>query len=117
MNNIKEVKNNIIKLLDEKKAESIVEIDLSSCNYRLSDSCIIASGTSSRHMQSVADYVYRYLKEQKLSPKIQGNAKSGWVMIDAGGIETHLFKPEFREYYDLESLMKDGKRPENFLAS
>jgi len=111
INNFKEIKAAIEKLLDDKKAEHIVEIDLSSCNSRLSDLCIIASGTSSRHMQSVGDYVYKYLKELKLSPKLEGDAKSGWIMIDAGGIEIHLFKPELRDYYDLESLMKEGKRP------
>ena len=110
MIDLKEVKNNLVKLLDEKKAENIVEFDISAYKNRLSDWCIIASGTSSRHAQAVADYAYKYLKEIKLSPRIEGSAKTGWVMIDAGGIELHIFKPDLREYYNIESLL-DGKRP------
>ena len=105
------IKSGIIKLLDEKKAENIVEIDLSQNEARLSDSCIVASGTSSRHTQAVADYIYRFLKDNKLHPIIEGTAQSGWVMIEASGIEVHLFKPELREYYDLESLLLSGKKP------
>lgn len=101
----------IVNLLDEKKAENIVQFDLTNCNSRMSDICIVASGTSSRHTQSVADYIYRFLKSEKLHPKIEGSAKTGWVMIEASGLEIHLFKPELREYYDLESLLKGGKTP------
>lgn len=105
------LKSEISKILDEKKAENIVEVDLSSSNARLADTCIIASGTSSRHTQSVADYVYKFLKSEKLHPLIEGNSKTGWVMIEAAGIEIHLFKPELREYYDLESLLASGRTP------
>lgn len=103
--------NEILEILADKKAIDIVQIDMKDCNERLSDVCIIASGTSSRHMQSVADYVYRYLKDNVFVPHIEGNAKSGWILIDAGGIEVHMFKPEIREYYNLEELMRSGKRP------
>jgi ribosome-associated protein len=102
---IEPIKKEVLKILGEKKSEEIVEFDLSMSQAKLSDSCIIASGTSSRHMQSVADYVYRFLKSQKLHPVIEGNAKCGWVFIEAAGIEIHLFKPELREYYALETLM------------
>ena len=108
---INKIKSEIIKLLDEKKAEDIVEIDLSNNSERLSDICIVASGTSSRHTQAVADYAYRYLKTAKLHPIIEGTAKTGWVMIEASGIEIHLFKPELREYYDLKTLLLSGKTP------
>ncbi len=113
MINTQEIKKDIEKILDDKKAEDIVEIDLSRHLERLSDVCIIASGTSSRHMQSVGDYVYKYLKNLKLAPKIEGDAKSGWILIDAAGVEVHLFKPDLRKYYDLESLMIGGGRPAN----
>ncbi len=111
MKNIENLKKSIIKILDEKKAENIVEIDLSKCNSRLVESSIIASGTSSRHTQAVADYIYRFLKTEKLAPILEGKAESGWVMIEASGVEVHLFKPELREYYNLEELLSSGKTP------
>ncbi|MDR0630665.1 MAG: ribosome silencing factor [Holosporales bacterium] len=98
------IKDNIIKLLIDKKAESISEIDLSSDSSKLSDTCIIASGTSSKHIESVAESVYRYLKTEKFAPKVEGSGQSGWVLIESLGIEIHFFKPKLREYYDLESL-------------
>jgi ribosome-associated protein len=105
------IPNDIVKILDERKAGDIKTIDLSMCQHRLSDTCIIASGTSSRHMQSTADYVYRYLKDMKLFPHIEGNANSGWILIEASGFEIHLFRPELREYYSLEELLMHSKRP------
>ena len=106
-----EVKSAIMGLLDEKKAENVVEFDLPDNSQKLSDACIIASGTSSRHTHAVADHVYRFLKSKRLHPTIEGTAESGWVMIEATGIEIHLFKPELREYYDLESLLLAAKTP------
>ena len=114
---ITKIKTEIVKILDEKKAEDIVEISLTNNSERMSDVCIVASGTSSRHTQAVADYVFRYLKTEKLHPLIEGTAKTGWVMIEASGIEIHLFKPELRKYYDLETLLLSGKTPTELQAS
>lgn len=111
MRQISLFKKQVLKILDEKKAENIVEIDMSDNPKKLADMCIVASGTSSRHTQAVADYVYKFLKSEKLHPIIEGTAQSGWVMIEASGLEIHLFKPELREYYDLESLLLSGKTP------
>lgn len=114
--NIEKIKTELLRILDEKKAEDIVEIDLSNRPQKLVDTCIVASGTSSRHTQAVADYLYRFLKTEQLHPVIEGTAQSGWVMIEASGIEVHLFKPELREYYDLESLLLLGKTPNSPLS-
>jgi ribosome-associated protein len=103
--NTEPIKEEILRILDEKKSERIIEFDTSASKARSSDSCIIASGTSSRHMQSVADHVFKFLKSCKLHPIIEGNAKCGWVLIEAAGIEIHLFKPDLREYYDLETFV------------
>ncbi|MDR2074726.1 MAG: ribosome silencing factor [Holosporales bacterium] len=103
--------SDVAKILEDRKAINIITVDTRNYQNRLSDVCVIASGTSSRHMQSVADYVYRYLKKAKLNPYIEGKSESGWVLIEASGIEIHLFKPELREYYDLEELLTSGKRP------
>ena len=111
MTNIENLKKSIIAILDEKKANDIVEFDLSKCNSRLAEVSIIASGTSSRHTQSVAEYVYRFLKGNKLHPIMEGKAETGWVMIESNGIEIHLFKPDLREYYNLEEILSSGKTP------
>jgi ribosome-associated protein len=101
----------IVKILEDKKAVDVITVDTRAYQSKLSDVCVITSGTSSRHMQSVADYVYRHLKNAKLNPHIDGKSESGWVLIEASGIEIHLFKPELREYYNLEELLKSGKKP------
>ncbi|MDR2598564.1 MAG: ribosome silencing factor [Holosporales bacterium] len=98
------MKDGLIDLLNEKKAFDVVEFDLSRKLERLSDTCIIATGTSARHLRSVADYVYRYMKNNQQNPRIEGIAESGWIIIESRGIEVHLFKPELREYYALEEL-------------
>jgi ribosome-associated protein len=103
--------NDVLKILEDRKAVDVVTINTKDYKNRLSDMCVIASGTSSRHMQSVADHVYKYFKSAKLNPHIEGKSESGWMLIEASGIEIHLFKPELREYYDLEELLKSGKRP------
>ena len=115
MKNITQLTKNVVKILDTKKADAVVAIDLSGRANRLTDVCVIASGTSARHVQAVADYIYRYFKDEKLYPKIEGTAQSGWVMIEASGIEVHLFKPELREYYDIETLLAEQASPSQLL--
>ena len=117
MTDISKLTRDIVKILDDKKAERIVQIDLSNKANRLTDVCIVASGTSARHVQSVADYIYRFLKNEKLHPQMEGTAKSGWVMIEASGVEVHLFKPELREYYDIESLLSGDEFYEGLTSS
>ncbi|GHT89394.1 hypothetical protein FACS1894113_4400 [Alphaproteobacteria bacterium] len=99
---LKALKGQILKILDEKKLENIVEIDTSLFN-RFSEICIIASGTSLRHMHAIADFLLRFLKSEKLHAIIEKT--DSWVLIEACGIEIHLFKPEMREYYALEKLL------------
>lgn len=103
--NQKQIESDIKNLLSEKKAIGIVSIDLSSNNSRISDYCLIASGTSSRHAQGLADYVYRLFKDFGGKPHIEGSAKNGWVLVDDFGIEVHIFKPELRSFYNIEELL------------
>jgi ribosome-associated protein len=105
---IRDLQTEIIKFLDEKKINDIVAIHTSAYECRASDLCIIGSGTSSRHMQSVATQLYRSLKNAKLSPKIEGTASFGWILIEVYGIEIHLFSPDMRKYYDIESLLSSN---------
>lgn len=105
MNNLKQIWEEIKTLLTNKKVENIKEFDLSNNNGKLSDICLIGSGTSSRHAQSVADSLYYFFKNKQIIPNITGNANSGWILVEAMGIEIHIFKPEVRKHYDLEELL------------
>ena len=99
------MKNIIVNLLNDKKVENTTVFDLSNNTDKLIDYCIIGSGTSSRHTQSVAEYLTKLFQSKGIIPNIEGNAKDGWVMVEANGIEIHLFKPDIRNYYDIESLL------------
>ena len=94
----------IEKSLDDDKAEDIVVIDLKG-KTSIADYMVVASGRSHRHIQSMADHVFRKLKTAKHKPlNFEGAGKSEWVLLDAGDVIVHLFPPEIRELYNLEKL-------------
>lgn len=97
---IKQQIDSVVALLHEKKAVDIETIDISSDCKRMSDYIVIASGTSARHVQSVSEHVSKFFRHCHT----EGSPNSGWVLIEANGIEVHLFKPELRNFYDLKSL-------------
>ncbi len=99
----------IIKVLEEKKAENILCFDLSK-HGGFCDSVIIASGTSSRHVQSLARLLLKDLKKHVLH--IEGLETGDWVLIDCNDTVVHIFKPEIRDYYNLEQLWSS---PENVM--
>lgn len=94
----------VLNCLDDSKAEGIVPIDMRG-KSALADHMVIASGRSHRHVSAVADHLLRTLKENghKLA-KIEGLAEGDWVLIDTGDIIIHLFRPEIREFYNLEKI-------------
>ncbi len=98
-----DLKEFIIKLLDDKKAEQIVTIDLKG-KSSIADFLLIASGNSARQVGALADSVYRELKGIGLKPKIEGMPQCDWVIVDAGDIVVHLFRPEVRSFYNLEKM-------------
>lgn len=94
----------IIEILEAQSAENIVRLDLRG-KSSICDDMIVASGRSNRHVSALADYVKRGLKEvgeEKLG--IEGLEQCDWVLIDAGDVILHLFRPEVREYYALEKM-------------
>jgi len=94
----------IIASLEDDKAEAIVTIDLDG-RSSLCDAAVIASGRSSRHVASIADHLARRLKEQGYGTRpVTGAAQGDWVLVDAGEIIVHVFRPEVRDYYDLEGM-------------
>ena len=89
--------------LEDKKAQDIVFLDLTGKNA-LADCFIIASGTSTRQNHTIAQAVKDTLKQHHIPCHIEGLEVGDWVLIDAGHIIIHLFRPEIRQYYDLESM-------------
>lgn len=71
----------------------------------LADALIIATGRSARHVASIAEHLARRLKEAGYGTRpVNGAAQGDWVLVDAGDVIVHVFRPEVRDYYDLEGM-------------
>ena len=96
--------NTILTSLDDAKAEAIVSIDIQG-KSSIADHMVIASGRSNRHVSAVADQVITAYKEAGLgNPKIEGLEGADWVLLDCGDVIVHIFRPEVREFYNLEKM-------------
>lgn len=90
--------------LDDDKAEDIVVIDLAG-KTTIADYMLIASGASKRHIAAMADHLLEKVKADGFGrAAIERTEQSDWVLIDAGDVVVHLFRPEVREFYSLERL-------------
>ena len=99
-----ELLKRIVASLEDDKAEAIVTIDLEG-RSSLCDAAVIASGRSSRHVMAIAEHLARRLKEEGYGTRpVTGAAQGDWVLVDAGDVIVHVFRPEVREYYDLEGM-------------
>ena len=91
----------ILSRLDDDKAEEVVLIDLRG-KSPMADSMIVASGRSHRHVGALADHVVRALKEAGYGKaRVEGLPHCDWVLIDAGDVVVHLFRPEVRTFYNI----------------
>ncbi|TNE37173.1 MAG: ribosome silencing factor [Alphaproteobacteria bacterium] len=94
----------ILKSLDDDKAQDIVTIDLKG-KTSFADSMVIASGRSQRHVGALADHLMRDLKDAGFGKcKVEGLPNCDWVLLDAGDVIVHLFRPEVRDFYKLEQM-------------
>ena len=99
-----DIKTLIEQSLDADKADDITTINLAG-QSALADYIIIASGTSSRHVAGMAEKLKDRLNTRGIKRvKMEGRAQSDWVAIDAGDVIVHLFRPEVREFYNLEKM-------------
>ncbi len=90
--------------LDDDKAEQIVVIELTG-KTEIADYLVIASGTSQRHVGAMTDHIQRRMKGMGLKGvAVEGTGQCDWVLIDGGDIIVHLFRPEVREFYNLEKI-------------
>ena len=101
------LKKLIIKTLDNNKALDIVLIDLKD-KSSIADFMIIASGTSSRHIQSLSEQVLDKFKQNGLNQcKIEGRDSAEWKLVDGIDIVVHIFNPEKRKFYELEKIWSE----------
>ena len=104
---IKKLKKLIEKTLDQNKAKEIISIDLKS-KSSIADYMIIASGTSSRHIQALSEQVYEEIKDSGiLNCKIEGKDSNDWKLVDGIDLVVHIFNPEKRKFYELEKMWSE----------
>ena len=104
---VSEIKLNIEKILDNNKAKNIISINLKNKSF-IADYMVIASGTSSRHLQSLSEILVTELKRLGLNGcRIEGKDSSDWKLVDAHDVIVHIFHPEKREFYDLEKMWSE----------
>jgi len=107
MDKISDLKDILVKTLDLNKAEDIVTIDLKD-KSSMADYMIIASGNSSRHLQSLSEQVLEKLKENGIkNSKIEGKESSEWKLVDGIDLIIHIFHPEKRKFYELEKIWSE----------
>jgi len=107
MDKITDLKQTIIQTLDINKAQDIISIDLKD-KSSMADYMIIASGTSSRHIQSLSEQVLNKLKDKGIkNSKIEGKESNEWKLVDGIDIIVHIFHPEKRKFYELEKMWSE----------
>ena len=107
MDKISDLKEIVITTLDLNKAEDIVTIDLKD-KSSMADYMIIASGTSSRHIQSLSEQVLEKFKDNGIKDsKIEGKDSNEWKLVDGIDLVIHIFHPEKRKFYELEKMWSE----------
>ena len=107
MDKISDLKQIVINTLDINKAQDVVSIDLKD-KSSMADFMIIASGTSSRHIQSLSEQVLEKLKNNGVKDsRIEGKDSSEWKLVDGIDLIVHIFHPEKRKFYELEKMWSE----------
>jgi ribosome-associated protein len=103
-------------LLEDAKAENIVAIDLTG-KSSIADVMIVTEGRANRHVAAIADRVVRGLKEQgHKGLRVEGLSTADWVLIDAGDVILHIFRPEVRAFYNLEKMWSADRPVERMVV-
>ena len=107
MDKIFDLKEIVINTLNNNKAQDIISIDLKD-KSSMADYMIIASGTSSRHIQSLSEQVLEKLKDNGVkNSKIEGKDSNEWKLVDGIDLIVHIFHPEKRKFYELEKIWSE----------
>jgi ribosome-associated protein len=107
--NAEEILSLVLTRLDDMKAENTVTIDLRN-KSSIGDYMVVSSGRSQRHVGSVADRVVEDLRKAGVRARVEGTPHCDWVLIDAGDVVVHVFRPEVRDFYKLEKMWASGKQ-------
>lgn len=101
----------ILNSLEDDKAEDILALDIKG-RSSIADMMIVATGRSARHVGALADHVMRKLKEAGAKDvRIEGMPQADWVLVDAGDVIVHLFRPEVRTFYNIEKIWAGSPSP------
>src|ERR1019366_5686429 len=106
----------VLTCLDDSKAEDIVSIDLHG-KTSLADAMIIATGRSNIHVGAIAGRLIGALKDSRRAPRVEGLGNCDWVLVDAADIIVHIFRPEVRQFYNLEKMWSSDRPGERRLGS
>ncbi|MFT4256167.1 MAG: ribosome silencing factor [Pseudoxanthomonas sp.] len=108
---------NVHAAVEELKAKDVVEIDVRG-KSSVTDYLVIVSGTSTRHVKSIADEVVRFAKKLDVMPLgVEGEREAEWVLVDLGDVVVHVMLPRVREFYALERLWTVGDQGPDETAS
>ena len=94
----------VLESLEDSKAEEIITINIAG-KSALGDFMVVVSGRSNRHVMAIADHLVTDLKDEGLgNPRVEGLEGGDWVLIDTGDVIIHIFRPEIREFYNIEKM-------------
>jgi len=111
------LRKSVIDALEELKAKDVREIDVRG-KTSIADLLVIASGTSARHVKSIADEVVKFAKKTGVMPLgVEGEQEAEWVLVDLGDVIVHVMLPRIREFYGLERLWTVGDHGEEVDAA
>lgn len=103
-----ELKDIVIDALENLKAKDISVLDVTD-RTSVTDFMVLASGTSGRHLRSLAESVVKEMKDRGIrEAKVEGGDSSDWILVDLGDVVVHVMMPATREFYDLERLWRDA---------
>ena len=115
--NVDDATRVVLTSLEDDKAEDILAIDIRG-KSSFADMLIIASGRSARHVGALADHVMRKLKDSGVKDvNVEGMPHCDWVLVDAGDVVVHLFRPEVRSFYNIEKIWAASPGPTPALPS
>jgi len=111
------LRKSVIEALEELKAKDVREIDVRG-KTSIADLLVIASGTSARHVKSIANEVTKFAKQAGVAPLgVEGEVEGEWVLVDLGDVIVHVMLPRIREFYGLERLWTVGDHGHDFDAA
>ncbi|HYB05910.1 MAG TPA: ribosome silencing factor [Methyloceanibacter sp.] len=108
--------NVVLDTLEDAKAEDVACIEIKG-KTSIGDQMVVASGRSQRHVGAVADHLIRKLKDEGFGrARVEGLPHCDWVLIDAGDVIVHIFRPEVREFYNLEKMWSADRPMERMVV-